>query len=78
MITKANTERLNNIVAKLSYRDMEAHYKKCGKKCGYSLGIDTLEALELYRIAYRTQNGYKPTREEEESVKAYLLKRKPV
>ena len=78
MITESNIDNLYRITSNLSNRDYQNtlnNYKqhhKCIKygSFSYSLSGETLEALEHYKLA--TLKNI--TKEQEEQVKAYLLK----
>ena len=71
MITLQNLQNLYNITANLAYKDYRAMNPKGGKKHRpYSLSGETREALELYALARTTDLS----REDEERIKAYLLK----
>ena len=71
MITSQNLQNLYNITANLAYKDYRAMNPKGGKKHRpYSLSGETREALELYALARTTDLS----REDEERIKAYLLK----
>ena len=70
MITSQNLQNLYNITANLAYKDYRAMNPKGGKKRPYSLSGETREALELYALARTTDLS----REDEEHIKAYLLK----
>ena len=78
MITEKNIETLDSFVAKYAMMD----YKRANPKPKfrnempvhnpYTLSPDTNEAREMLHLARKTDI----TKEEEESVKAYLLKKK--
>jgi len=71
MITSQNLQNLYNITANLAYKDYRAMNPKGGKTHRpYSLSGETREALELYALARTTDLS----REDEERIKAYLLK----
>ncbi len=73
MITPKNIEFLEKIVARLAMKDYkQANPKRIVRSDGsikrnpYSLSCETMEAREMLNLARRGQN--------EESVKAYILK----
>lgn len=73
MITKENIKRLDNLVKKYAFQDYKRsnpHMKT--RHNPYTLSPLTNEAREMLRLA-RKENI---TKEEEEEVKAYLLKKK--
>ena len=73
MITQENIERLDNLVKKYAKQDYERANPYFGWSHNpYTLSPLTNEAREMLQIA-RKENI---TKEEEESVKGYLLKKK--
>ena len=75
MITKENIKRLDNLVKKYAFQDYKRanpHMKT--RHNPYTLSPLTNEAREMLRLA-RKENI---TKEEEEEVKAYLLKKKMI
>ena len=73
MITEENIKRLDNLVKKYAFQDYKRsnpHMKT--RHNPYTLSPLTNEAREMLRLA-RKENI---TKEEEEEVKAYLLKKK--
>ena len=78
MITKNNIERLNNIVKKYALQDFyranppRKRWNPNRKHVPYTLSPMTNEAREMLAIAMKKDIS----REEEEKVKAYLLRQK--
>jgi len=78
MITENNIDNLYRITSNLSFKDytdqLTAHKKNHNGRIrtdfSYSLSGETLEALEQYKTACKSDI----TQEEEEIIKAYLLK----
>lgn len=73
MITEKNIERLDNLVKKYAMQDYKRaapHWAR--RHRSYTLSPLTNEAREMLQLA-RKENI---TKEEEETVKAYLLKKK--
>ena len=78
MITEKNIDNLYRITSNFSYRDYMAvnSNNKTKHVKPYSLSDDTKEALNLLKIAQKPQQDI--TQNEEEQIKAYLLKIKLV
>lgn len=82
MVTQSNRKFLSELVARLAFHDYyqanQENLKKPLRKDGtrpytpYSLSDETLEAQEMYERACKLN----PTKEDEEAVKAYILKAK--
>ena len=77
MITERSLARLYNLVAKYAYQDILVANKKRIKRgskthAPYSLSDATNEAREMYQLALK---GDRITPDEENRVKAYLLKK---
>lgn len=73
MITEKNIDNLYRITSNLSYKDYKAGKitgRGLNKKMSYFLSDETKEARDMLGLAYKAE----PTREEEEQVKAYLLR----
>lgn len=85
MITQENIRRLDRRIAQLALRDYLTANKPLSQRSKaeqrkflrgesihrpYTLGVDTMEVLDLYRIAIRPP----VTCEDEERIKAYLLR----
>ncbi len=69
MITKRTINRLDNLVAKYSFRDWWATIRKRGHNCHqYSLSCETNEAREMLILAGKR----KITLDEEAQVKVYM------
>jgi len=78
MITESNKDNLYRITSNLSFKDYQSavnSYKLLNKsikwgKFSYSLSSETKEALEYYKTACKQDI----TADQEEEIKAYLLK----
>jgi len=76
-LKKAKTD-LYNIIANHAYNDYarmnlnSTDKRKNSKHIPYSLGYDTLQAQEIYKLAYG-KNPEDITEEQEEQIKAFLL-----
>lgn len=78
MITQSNIDNLYKISSNLAMKDYlimnptkSDNTPRYKKHRPYSLSDETIEATELLKIAYKRTDA---TREEEEQIKAYLLK----
>lgn len=74
MITRNNIERLEKIVAYYAMQDYKRANPNGAKRNPYTLSPLTNEAREMLAIARKTDI----TTEEENDVKAYLLKQKMI
>lgn len=75
MVTDNNRKFLSEYCARLAFKDYYMVNGKIKKSINmkvkpYSLSMETIEAQQMYALACHSEH----TREEEETIKAYILK----
>lgn len=75
MIEQVHVERLDKISAKYVNNDFRQYVSETAPLKPYLLGDDTVEALEVFKLALLAfGNGGECSREDEERIKGYLLR----
>lgn len=75
MIEQVHVDRLDKICAKYVNNDFRRYNSEAAPLKPYPLGDDTVEALEVFKLALLAfGNGGECLREDEERIKGYLLR----